>query len=386
MDISDILTHHGEEHSNYFNAMAPPIIQSSNFIFNSIEDLKHKISNEFHHHVYSRGNNPTVEILRKKVAALEHAEDALIVGSGATAVSLSIIANVSSGDHVICVNKPYSWTNKLISKLLPRLGVSYTFVDAESEEELKEAIKPNTKVIMLESPNTLTFEIQDLQACADIARAHNITTVIDNSHSSPIFQNPIDFGIDIVIHSATKYICGHSDVVMGVICSNHKMIEKIFHSEFMTFGTIVSPNDAFLAIRGLRTLPLRVQRSDESCKKIFNYLNQSQKIRKIHYVLDPEHPSKNLINKQMRGNGGLITIELDTESKEIVNSFVNNLDKFLMAVSWGGYESLKMPTLAFYDIPGQANPTIHFSTIRLYIGLEDADFLIENLDKALKSV
>jgi cystathionine beta-lyase/cystathionine gamma-synthase len=173
---------------------------------------------------------------------------------------------------------------------------------------------------------------------------------------------------------------------MGVICGSNLMIRKIFHSEFMTFGTIVSPHDAFLAIRGLRTLPLRVQRSDDTCKKIFEYLKQSNKIRKIHYALDPRHPKKELIDKQMRGNGGLITLELDTESKDQVSQFVTHLDKFLMAVSWGGYESLKMPTLAFYDIPGQVNPAVHFSTIRLYIGLEDPEFLIQNLENAFQKM
>ena len=384
MDLSEILYHYGEDRELYFNAISPPIVQTSNFAFKDIDDLKRKMADEYANHVYTRGNNPTVAILRKKIAALEGTEECLVVSSGATAMAASVIANVSAGDHVLCVLKPYSWTQKLVSKFLTRFGVSYDFVDATDVEEIKNHIQPNTKVLILESPNTLTFEIQDLKACADLARAHGIITIIDNSHCSPLYQNPAKMGIDIVIHTATKYINGHSDVVMGVICGSESMMRKIFASEFMTLGLNVSPHDAFLALRGLRTLPMRLERSNRTAAKLVDYLKGHSKVKKIYYPFLPENEQYSLAVSQMKGAGGLLSIELDTLSKTLVNDFVNALDKFLLAVSWGGYESLKMPTLAFYDIAGQPDPPLPFQLVRLYAGLEEEDFLLGNLDKALK--
>lgn len=384
MDLSEILYHYGEDRELYFNAMSPPIVQTSNFVFKDIDDLKNKMADEYAHHVYTRGNNPTVAILRKKIAALEGTEECLVVSSGATAMAASVIANVSAGDHVLCVLKPYSWTQKLVSKFLTRFGVEYHFVDARDVEEIKQHIQSNTKVLILESPNTLTFEIQDLQACAKLAKEHGIVTIIDNSHCSPLYQNPAKWGIDIVVHTATKYINGHSDVVMGVICGSESMMRKIFASEFMTLGLNVSPHDAFLALRGLRTLPMRLDRSNQNAAKLVAFLKGHSKVKKIYYPFLPENEQYALAVSQMKGAGGLLSIELDTPSKKAVNDFVNALDKFLLAVSWGGYESLKMPTLAFYDIAGQPDPALPFQLVRLYAGLEEADFLIDNLDKALK--
>jgi len=191
----------------------------------------------------------------------------------------AVMSQVKSGDHIICVNKPYSWTYKLMSNLLTRFGVEVTYVDARSVEEMKAAIQPNTKVLYLESPNSLTFEISDLRACAALAKKHGIVSMIDNSHCSPIFQRPLEMGIDISIHSATKYLNGHSDVVVGVIAGSEKIISQIFQNEYMTLGINISPHDAALVIRGLRTLDLRVKRSDESAHKIVKYLKGHDKIK-----------------------------------------------------------------------------------------------------------
>ncbi|MBK8515885.1 MAG: PLP-dependent transferase [Saprospiraceae bacterium] len=386
MNLDDIITHLGENRDQYFYSIAPPIIQTSNFAFQSIEELRKAFANELTHHIYTRGNNPTVAILRKKLAALEHTDDALVVGSGAAAVSASIMSMVKTGDHIICVQKPYSWTYKLISKLLFRFGVEYTFVDGRHITEIESAIRPNTKLLYLESPNTLTFEIQDLKACAALGKKHNITTVIDNSHASPIFQNPADFGIDIIIHSATKYINGHSDVVAGVICSSHEIIKIIFESELMTLGLIISPHDAALIIRGLRTLDLRVRRSDLSGRIIADWLYNHPKIEKVYFPLHPLFEQYELASSQMSGCGGLITFKLKAETKDQVLKFVSSIKRFLMAVSWGGYESLMMPSIAFHDIPGIPDSPIHWSMIRLYIGLETPEYLIEDLSLALDQV
>ena len=382
-NLTEILTHLGEDHKKYFNAVSPPVIQSSNFIFDTVQELKDAISDELNHHIYTRGNNPTVDILRKKVAALESAEDALITSSGAAAIAASVMSQVKAGDHVICVNKPYSWTYKLLSNLLTRFGVEVTYVDATSVEDMKAAIQHNTTVLYLESPNSLTFEISDLRACAALAKEHGIVSIIDNSHCSPIFQRPIEMGIDIVIHSATKYINGHGDVVVGVIASSKEIIQKIFINEYMTLGLNISPHDANLVIRGLRTLELRVKRSDETAHKVVKFLKAHDKIENVTFPLDPDFPQYELAKSQMTGCGGLITIELKADDKPAVMRFVEAIDKFLMAVSWGGYESLMIPSITFHDMPGMPDSPIPWTYVRLYIGLEDADYLIEDLGQAL---
>ncbi|MEM9545593.1 MAG: aminotransferase class I/II-fold pyridoxal phosphate-dependent enzyme [Bacteroidota bacterium] len=386
MDINDILIHHGEARENYFNAVAPPIIQTSNFVFDSVEQLRERIGDELHYHVYSRGNNPTVEILRKKIAELEHAEDALITSSGAAAIATATMPHLAAGDHIICVNNPYSWTKALISRLLYRFGVSYDFVDATDIENIKNTIRPTTKVLFLESPNSFTFECQDLEACSKLAKENGILTIIDNSYSSPIFQNPIDFGIDLVVHSGTKYINGHSDVVMGVICGSKKLISKIFHSEFMTLGVNISPNDAFLAIRGLRTIDLRLKRSNESANQIIQYLNKHPKIKAVIHPFAKNFPQQALAKKQMRGCGGMFTVVLNATSKEEVLQFTRSIKRFLIAVSWGGYESLMMPSIAFHDMPGKEDSPIPWNYVRFYIGLEDPAYLIADLEQALESI
>ncbi len=386
MDINEILIHLGEDRENYFNAVAPPIIQTSNFVFKSVEEFRAKISEEMDNHVYSRGNNPTVKILRQKIAALEHAEDALVTSSGAAAIAIATMANVSAGDHIVCIDKPYSWTNKLISKMLSRFGVAYTFVDGRDINNIKAAIKDNTKVLFLESPNSLTFELQDLEACAQLAKLHGIITIIDNSHCSPIFQNPIDFGIDLIVHSGTKYLNGHSDVVVGVVCGSKELISKIFHSEFMTLGVNISPNDAAMVIRGLRTINLRVRRSDASALEIYNFLIAHEKVENVIYTMSSDFPQAELAKKQMRGNGGLLTLVLKTDNKESVLRFTRAIKRFLMAVSWGGYESLMIPSITFHDIPGVEDSPIPWNYVRLYIGLEDPEYLIDDLDQALSTM
>jgi cystathionine beta-lyase/cystathionine gamma-synthase len=383
MDLSTILFHLGEDREQYFNAVSTPIIQSSNFAFKNLDDFRRKIADELTGTIYSRGNNPTVAILRQKVAALENAEDALVFASGMAAVSAAVIGNVSAGDNIVSVAAPYSWTVSLMRKLLPRFGVTTTFVDGRDSNNIEKAIQANTKVIYLESPNTQTFDLQDLSAVAAIAKRHNIVTIIDNSHCSPLFQNPINHGIDIVVHSATKYLNGHSDVVAGVLCSNKKMVKKIFDSEMMTIGAIISPHDANLMIRGLRTLELRVKRSDESCQYIVNALKGHPKIRKIYYALDPEAPQYPIAQKQMRGNGGLFSIETTAKSIAEAEAFFYALKRFTFAVSWGGHESLIFPTVAIYNIEGKGKPSLPFNFARLYIGLEDPDWLLEDLLQAL---
>lgn len=386
MHLSEILTHLGEDREKYFNAVAPPIIQSSNFAFKTISDFRNAIAAELDHHLYTRGNNPTVEILRKKVAALEGAEDALILASGAGANAIAVMANVKQGDHVVCVQNPYSWTKSLLVNILARFGVTHTFVDGTDTQNIEAAIRPETTVLFLESPNTMTYELQDLAACASIAKRHGIISVIDNANCSPIFQRPIEYGIDIVTHTGTKYLNGHSDVVNGVICGSKEMIQKIFANEIMTLGNIISPHDAWLIIRGLRTLDMRVKRSFESGLKVAQWLEAHPKIERVIFPFLPSFPQYELAKKQMTGCAGLVTVFLKTDDSQVAENFFSRLHRFLFAVSWGGHESLVVPSVAFHGVKGRERPPYPINMFRFYIGLEDADWLIEDLEQALAGI
>src|ERR1043165_8723551 len=260
MNLSEILNELGEDREDYFNAIAPPIIQTSNFAFKEVSKLREALDDEFQTNLYSRGNNPTVSILRKKLAALDGAEDALVLSSGVAAIFLAVFANVKQGDHIICVSKPYSWTDKLLNNLLTRFGVTATMIDGTRIENFEAAILPNTRIIFLESPNTFTFELQDLEAVSKLAKSKGILTMIDNSYCSPLYQKPLDFGIDLTLQTATKYLGGHSDVVAGVICGSQQMIGKIFRNEMLTVGSVISPFNAWLLLRSLRTLEIRLDR------------------------------------------------------------------------------------------------------------------------------
>lgn len=384
MHLSEILNHLGEDRQQYFNAVSPPIIQSSNFAFKSLQQFRLDVQDELSNHIYTRGNNPTVEILRKKLAALEGAEDALVVASGAGATAMAVLANVKTGDHVISVKNPYSWTKNLMLNFLPKFGVSHSFVDGTDVANIEAAIQPNTTFMYLESPNTMTFELQDLRACAALAKKHNIVTLIDNSNCSPLFQRPIEYGIDLVMHTGTKYLNGHSDVVNGVICGSHRMIRKIFETEIMTLGNIVSPHDAWLIIRGLRTLELRVKRSFESALQVAAWMENHPKIERVLFPFLSSFPQFELAKQQMSGCGGLITAFLKTDSIEKVEIFFGRLKRFLFAVSWGGHESLVMPMAAFYNLPNREElPAYPFTLVRFYIGLEDPEWLMEDLQQAL---
>ena len=251
MDLSYILNELGEDHAAYFNAVSPPIIQSSNFIFNTVDELRTAFYNEFDATLYSRGNNPTVDILRKKLAALDEAEDCLVFNSGASAIFCSVLANVKSGDHIVSVHAPYTWAKKMFDVILKRLNVATTYIDGTSIENWQNAMQPNTTLFYLESPNSWTYEIQDLEAVAALAKSNGITTIIDNSYCSPLYQQPVKFGIDLSLQSATKYISGHSDTVSGVLTGSHEKIRKIFNSEYLTTGAGCTPFHAWLLLRGL---------------------------------------------------------------------------------------------------------------------------------------
>jgi cystathionine beta-lyase len=385
MELSYILNHLGEERSEYYGAVNPPVFQTSNFCFPSVAIMRERLKTELETPFYTRGYNPTVAILRKKIAALEGAEDALVFSSGSAAVAAAVMSVVKGGDHVVAVQKPYSWTNTLLNSYLTKFGVTTTMVDARDEEQIKAAVQPNTKLIYLESPNSLTFEIQDITAVTKWAKKLGLTTIIDNSYNSPLNQNPISMGVDLVVHSATKYLNGHSDVVAGVVAGSAERIGKMMAEEYMTLGAIINAHDAYMIIRGLRTLELRVNRSASSAQRVAEFLEQHPKVSKVYYPMLKTNPQFELAQRQMKQGGGLLSVELNASGIEEVEAFCDSLKYFVLATSWGGHESLCLPMCALKQSASLSNG-LGWNFIRLYIGLEDPELLLEDLKASLDCV
>lgn len=385
-ELSYILNELGEDRENYFNAIAPPIIQTSNFAFKTVEDLRKVFENEMSDYVYTRGINPTTDILRKKLAALDGAEDALIFNSGASAIYAAVLANVSSGDHIISVDKPYTWARKMFDNTLTRFDVTTTYIDGRNINNFDDALQLNTRVIYLESPNSWDFVLQDLEAVAAFAKKHNIVTIIDNSFCTPLYQRPIEMGIDLSLQSATKYIGGHSDVVAGVLTGKHDMLRKIFDGELLAMGNGISPFNAWLLLRGLRTLPMRLEKISATTTQMIEFLKTRTEFEEIIFPLDPEFPQYDLAKKQMSGACGLVTAVFKPIAFKQIVKFVESLRHILIAVSWGGYESLVIPSCASMSESEYDQSNREHRMVRFYFGLEEASYLQQDINKALEKI
>ncbi len=385
-DLSYILNELGEDRDDYFRAVAPPIVQTSNFAFRKVADMRRAFEDEYSTWLYSRGLNPTVEILRKKLAALDGAEDCLVFNSGAAAIFAAVLSQVKSGDHIVSVKKPYSWAQRMFDVILPRFQVTVTYIDGTDIKYFETAIQPNTTVIYLESPNSWLFELQDLAAVATLAKKHGIVTICDNSYCSPLYQQPIKLGIDLVLQSATKYIGGHSDVVAGVVSGSKERMEKIFNSEYMTVGSGIQPFNAWLLIRGLRTLPARLERISRTTRQVVDFLKTHPRVEKVLFPLDPDFPQYALAQKQMKDACGLLTFFIRTDRRETIEAFCESLQHILMAVSWGGYESLIIPKCAGMQPEAFRSADPEHRSLRLYVGLEEADYLLDDLGAAFNAI
>lgn len=386
MDISYIINELAEERENYFNAVSPPIMQTSNFVFKTVDDMRKAFADEYSTYLYSRGRNPTVDILRKKLAALDGAEDCLVFNNGAAATFAAVLSNIKAGDHIVCVDKPYTWTQKLCNDILPRFNVSTTYIDGTSIENFERAILPNTTLIYLESPNSWDYKLQDLKAVAELAKAENIITIIDNSYCTPLYQKPIEYGIDLAMQTATKYIGGHSDTLGGVLSGSKQMIEKIFNSEYMNIGSGIQPFNAWLLIRGLRTLPARLDRITASTKKVVAYIKHHPKVERIIFPFDESFPQYQLAKQQMSGACGLFTFIIKADNITQIENFCNSLQHFFMAVSWGGHESLIIPKCSGIQPADFDAGNREHRMLRLYVGLEDAEYLIKDLGQAFEKM
>ncbi|HPE98591.1 MAG TPA: PLP-dependent aspartate aminotransferase family protein [Chitinophagales bacterium] len=382
MDISQIINELGEDRELYFNAVSPPIYQTSNFAYKTVDALANAFENEFDVFLYSRGNNPTVDILRKKLAALDGAEDCLVFNNGAAATTAAVLSHMKAGDHAVCVRNPYTWVSKLFDNILKRYGVEVSYIDGREIANWEEAIRPNTTFFYLESPNSWDFALQPIAEVAALAKKHQITTLIDNSYCTPLYQRPIEMGIDMAMQTATKYIGGHSDTLGGVLSGSGAAIRKIFDSELMTLGSGIQPFNAWMLIRGLRTLPARLERIHHTTEKVIQFLLQRPEVERIIFPLHPSFPQYELAKQQMRGGAGLLTMVLATRERENIVRFCESLQHIMMAVSWGGHESLVIPKCAGIPKAEFNGDDQEHRYVRLYCGLEEPDYLINDLQQA----
>lgn len=378
--ITEILHHLGEDDLPC-GAVNPPIFQTSIFSFKGFDEFSTALSDETNHFLYTRGNNPTVNILEEKLAALEHAERAKLFGSGVAAIVSSISAFLKSGDHIVTVKDCYSWTSTYVTQYLARFGVEHTYVEGNDVNEIEAALKTNTKIIYLESPTTFTFKLQDLTEVSSLARMRGVKTIIDNTWATPIYQNPIDFGIDLVVHSASKYLGGNSDVVGGVVAGSDEDVRRIFEKEFLNTGAVPDPFAAWLILRGIRTLHIRMPVHFQNAMELSRRLQKSEAVESVLYPMLESSEQYALAKKQMRGGSGLFSFKLKTRDIDRIKKFVNSLRFFRRAVSWGGYESLISPYAVSHRDPGD-----NVSLIRIHAGLEEIEVLSEDLDRAMKEL
>ncbi len=384
--LSYILNELGEDRENYYNAIAPPIIQSSNFCFKTVEEFRNALADEYDGYLYTRGINPTTDILRKKLAALDGAEDCLVFNSGSSAIYAAVMGNVQAGDHIVSVRNPYTWAQKLFDNILPKFGIATTYIDGRDIEQFERAILPNTRIIYLESPNSWDYALQDLRAVAELARAEEILTICDNSYCGPLYQRPLEMGIDMVLQSATKYIGGHSDVVAGVLSGRMEMMKKIFMNDLLNMGNGISPFNAWLLLRGLRTLPVRMERIRSTTMQVMQFLKTHPRVEKMLFPFDPDFEQYELAKSQMSAACGLMTIVLKVEQMSDIIRFCESLQHMFMAVSWGGHESLIIPRCVSLDPAAFDAADPAHRMVRIYTGLEDPGYLIADLQQALDNI
>lgn len=386
MNFDEIFFQLGEGES--FNDLpgSPPLFQTSNFTFKTMADMAASLKQEDKIPFYTRGANPTTRILQQKLAALEGTDEALVFASGSAAITAAVVSQVKSGDHVVCVDNPYGWTKKLISEILNRFGVESSFVKASDSQGIISAVRSNTKIIFMESPNSWTYEMQDIEMITEFAKSKSITTILDNSCASPIYQQPARHGVDIIVHSASKYLSGHADMVAGVVCTSKAIYQQIFKNEYMTFGGILSPFESWLMIRSLRTLEMRMERVSRNAHMVAEFLENHPKIDQLLYTHARGFNQPTLRDKYLRGAGGLMTIDLAADNFEATEKFCNSLKRFKLGCSWGGFESLAFPAATTVSSLNYDKPNTMINRIRLYVGLENGQLLIDDLSDALSSI
>ncbi|MCB1957800.1 MAG: aminotransferase class I/II-fold pyridoxal phosphate-dependent enzyme [Rhodocyclaceae bacterium] len=363
--------------------VGPPIHLSSTYRADSAEAFEQIASATRPERFYSRYGNPTVARVERLVAGLEGCEAALLCASGMGAISTTVLSLVSAGDHVVAQRSHYMGTSRLLAELLPRFGVAHTLVDQEDTAAFAAAIRPETRLMVLETPSNPVLAVTDLAAVAALARSRGIVTVADNTFASPINQRPRALGVDLVVHSATKYLGGHSDLVAGIVCGDRARIDAIW-SQAIVLGACSNGFEAFLLLRGLRTLPLRVQRQNETALSLARYLSTHPRVTRVHYPGLESHPGHDLATRQMRGFGGVLSFE-HRDGAAGARSFVERLRLATNAVSLGGVETLVAHVGSMWEdgLDQERHAAMTPGLVRLAVGLEHPDDLRRDLASAL---
>ena len=362
--------------------LATPIYQTSTF---EVTDMQEQLRLTDSDTYYTRYGNPTSTVAEKAIAELEGADAALLFSSGMAAITTSILALVKSGEHIVAQRDIYGGVIKFLSEWLPKMGIETTFVDTNDIEQHESAIRPNTKLLHIESPTNPNVRVVDLEKIAALAHKHRLITTIDSTFATPINCRPAEWGIDLVLHSGTKYFGGHSDIMCGIAAGRRDLIDQIHHAR-TTLGGCMDPHAAFLLLRGIKTLAVRVERQNESALRIAEFLSQHPKVARVHYPLLKQHPDYAIARKQMKGAGGVLSFEVEGSGADACR-VAEALNLFTLAPSLGGVDSLvTIPVLTSHymiDPELRRKMGVTEQMIRLSVGIEHVEDLIADLEKGL---
>ena len=384
----DSIVIHGGDRNDDCSAVAPPIFQTAAFRFEDIEEFEQMATLPLEENFYTRYGNPTLGYAASLIADLENAEMGMVCGSGMGASTTIAFALLKAGDHVICQRSVYTGIYGLFSELLPKLGVTCTFVDQRDPESFRQAIRPNTRMIWLETPTNPLLMLTDIREISNFGREHHTLTVCDNTVATPLGQKPLDLGVDLVVHSATKALSGHGDIIAGAVAGKRELLEKLWQAAII-IGATLAPFDAWLLMRGIRTLPLRIKRQSENAMIIASYLQNHPLVRTVHYPGLQTHPQHELAKQQMRSFGCLLSFELRA-SKEHTKEIIRRLRLVRLAVSLGGYETLIAKIGAVWKVHDGVDAAgfigVPPTLLRLSVGLEDPQDIICDLAQALDPI
>ena len=389
LKFETLAVHAGQHPDPLTGALSTPIYQTSTFAFENVQQGMRRFMGEEDGYIYTRLGNPTTTALEKKMAALEGGEEGAVSASGMGIISAVMFALLKNGDHFISTDAIYGCTHAFFEEKLHECGIEVTFVDTQYTENILKAIKPNTKVIYTETPANPTLKLVDLEAVAKIGKEHGLITVVDNTFMSPYLQRPLQWGIDVVVHSATKYIGGHGDLIGGVAVGPHEIIERVKGSSLKDIGAVASPFNSWLMLRGLKTLPIRMERTCENAMKIAQWLEGQSIIDKLYYPFLKSHPQYELAKKQMKMGGGMISFEIKG-GLEVGITLMDSVELCTLAVGLGDTETLIQhpASMTHSPIPREERleAGITDGLVRISVGLEDPDDIIADLKQAFEKV
>jgi cystathionine beta-lyase/cystathionine gamma-synthase len=362
-----------------------PIYQTSTFeVIDNDEQQRVTTTDRY----YTRWGNPTNTVAEQAVAAIEGVEAALTFASGMGAITTTILALLKAGDHIVAQRDIYGGVTKFFSQWLPRVGIETTFVDTNNFDQAAQAIRPNTKMLYLESPTNPALRVVDFKKAGELARQHRLISMIDSTFGTPINQRPAEYGIDLVMHSGTKYLSGHADLTCGVVCGRQELMDQIWETR-TTLGNCMDPHASWMLIRGLKTLAVRVARQNENALRVAEFLDQHGKVRRVHYPFLKSHPQHAVARAQMSGGGGMVTFEVEGRGED-ARRVSEAMRLFTLATSLGGVESLvSIPVLtshAMISAEQREEMGVNEQMVRLSVGIENGDDLIEDLERALQVV